>query len=183
MKKHPERTAQTRENLITAFCTLYAHTPIDKITVNKVVSLAGYNRSTFYQYFDDIYAVRDAVETELLAEMKQAWQQQPEAITAPDLHKLSALFACRELYLNSLLGDYGSAHFSMRLREELLPIALGSAPPDQKELMPYILEFHLSTSLALFRAWLQSGKDIPEEKLLELIHCLYTGGVSSLIGQ
>lgn len=53
MNKQPEITEQTRKNIVMAFCRLYEEKPIEKISVKDVIALAGYNRSTFYEYFTD----------------------------------------------------------------------------------------------------------------------------------
>ncbi|QSE53428.1 TetR/AcrR family transcriptional regulator [Lactiplantibacillus plantarum] len=67
MKKNPEVTAITRKNFIEAYCQLSQKIPLEKITVRAVTECAGYNRSTFYQYFDDINDVVTAIESEVLA--------------------------------------------------------------------------------------------------------------------
>ena len=66
MKKQPEVTAQTRKNLVMAFCALYEDRPIEKITVKDVVASAGYNRSTFYEYFSDIYELLKFIEDDVI---------------------------------------------------------------------------------------------------------------------
>ena len=53
MKKHPEATALTRENLLQAFWSLYCRKEITHISVKQITDRAGYNRSTFYEYFVD----------------------------------------------------------------------------------------------------------------------------------
>lgn len=45
----------TRQNLIDSFWLLYCQKNIEKITVKEICEIAGYNRSTFYVYFNDVY--------------------------------------------------------------------------------------------------------------------------------
>lgn len=66
MRKMPEITEKTKNNIISAFCKLYQEKPIEKIYVKDVIEMAGYNRSTFYQYFNDIYALLDYVEKDVI---------------------------------------------------------------------------------------------------------------------
>ena len=47
----------TRQALMDAFWTLYKKKRIEKITVKNITDAAGYNRSTFYQYFLDVYDI------------------------------------------------------------------------------------------------------------------------------
>ena len=44
----------TRQNIIDAFWDIYSKKKIENITVKEVMDRAGYNRSTFYLYFEDI---------------------------------------------------------------------------------------------------------------------------------
>ena len=70
MKKQPEITAQTRERLIEAFWSLYREKKIEQITIKQITDLAGYHRSTFYEYFVDIYDVLNQLEDDLLGYFK-----------------------------------------------------------------------------------------------------------------
>lgn len=47
-----------------ACLTLLAKTDIDHITIGRLCSLAGVNRSTFYRYYPDIYALYEKIEDE-----------------------------------------------------------------------------------------------------------------------
>lgn len=66
MKKQPKITEKTQKNLIDAFLSLNKEQEIQKITINNICKLANYNRSTFYQYFSDIYELRNFIENSLL---------------------------------------------------------------------------------------------------------------------
>ena len=45
----------TEKDFITAFWKLYADRPKEKISVSMLCDTAGYNRSTFYNHFEDIH--------------------------------------------------------------------------------------------------------------------------------
>ena len=70
MKKQPERTAITRSILIEAFLELCKNKPFDKITISEISAKAGYNRSTFYQYFNDVHHLLSCIEDEMLEYIK-----------------------------------------------------------------------------------------------------------------
>ena len=178
MKKQPEVTAKTKEAFATSFCVLYTKKPIDKITVKEITTLAGYNRSTFYQYFTDVYNLLECVENSLLEEMKISLTADNGTLFTPDLNKLIEFFSEKEVYLKALFSDYGSIHFISRIKQELPLNSLQDTFPNAGNLMPYLIEFHLSTSLSLFRIWLKNKKDMPPNELFELIHNLYTKGIS-----
>lgn len=180
MNKQPEITERTKQTLATAFCDLYTKKSIDKITIKEITVHAGYNRSTFYQYFTDVYDLLNYIEDDLLTAMKQSWKTESGALLSPDLGQLLLLFENKEHYLRAVFGDYGSIHFLERLKRELPLDEIKKLFPQEEKLLPYLLEFHIATSLSLFRVWLKNGKDIPADVLFELIHNLYTNGSSSL---
>jgi len=57
MKKQPKITETTRDNLVKAFWSIYKEKDISKITATEIIKKAGYNRSTFYCYFENVQAV------------------------------------------------------------------------------------------------------------------------------
>ena len=71
MNKQPEVTAQTKQNLIDAFWSLYCEKRIEKITVKEITQMAGYNRGTFYEYFTDVYDVLDQIELSLVPTLNE----------------------------------------------------------------------------------------------------------------
>jgi len=47
MKKQPEVTQKTKRAFMDALCELYAHKPIERISVQEIANRAWYNRSSF----------------------------------------------------------------------------------------------------------------------------------------
>ena len=47
----------TEQDFISAFWQLYEKKPIEKISINQLCQIAGYNRATFYNHFENIYAL------------------------------------------------------------------------------------------------------------------------------
>ncbi|MFD1907900.1 TetR/AcrR family transcriptional regulator [Paenibacillus rhizoplanae] len=70
MNKQPQVTEKTRQRFIEVFVSYTAKKPIEKISIQEIANRSGYNRSTFYQYFTDIYELLDAVENNLLHDIK-----------------------------------------------------------------------------------------------------------------
>ena len=46
-------------------------------------------------------------------------------------------------------------------------------------ILPYLMEFHISTPITLFRLWQRRQKDLPLDELSDLIQNLYTTGITS----
>ena len=64
--KNSERTLHTRETIHKAYLELRRHKTIDQIRITELCKAADTNRTTFYHYFQDIYALNDAVENAIL---------------------------------------------------------------------------------------------------------------------
>ena len=57
---------ETREFFMEAFLKVLCEKPLNKISVKELCQRTGYNRSTFYYYFEDVYDLRKQVETNLI---------------------------------------------------------------------------------------------------------------------
>ena len=66
MSKLSPTASATREVFIDTFCELYRTKPVEKITVSEITRKAGYNRTTFYDYFLDVYDLLEQIEEELI---------------------------------------------------------------------------------------------------------------------
>ncbi len=176
MNKQPDVTQKTRNKIIKAFCEMYEVMPIEKIYVKDVIKRAGYNRSTFYQYFTDIYSLLDYVENDILEIIRSRIEE-----SGNNANALIEIFEKKEMSLKALFGNYGSIHFLDRIKNELLPYVEITLQDIQKEYRPYIEEFHIYTTLSLFRLWISRDKDISQEKLFELIHILYNDGYKGIL--
>lgn len=71
MHKQPEITAATRKKIMDSFWEQYKTTPITKITVSAITKSAGVHRSTFYEYFNDIYDLLEQFENDFLELLKK----------------------------------------------------------------------------------------------------------------
>ena len=88
--KHEQMREYTRQAIMEAFWTLYREKPIERISVKEITELAGYNRSTFYEYFTDTYSVLEAIEEELLDYAREctSFIAAQDALLAPDSEHL-----------------------------------------------------------------------------------------------
>lgn len=60
------RVEKTESAIKGAFLELREHKPLEKIKVKELCDLARINKSTFYAHYQDIYALADALEEELI---------------------------------------------------------------------------------------------------------------------
>lgn len=176
MTKQLFTTQKTKQRLADSFCELYQHKPIEKITIKEIVDKAGFNRSTFYQYFIDIYDVRDFVENDLLMEMERKMLNIEEH--SMTIQELIIFFESKEERIKAVFGDYGSIRFMEMLKEKIPnDQRLTSKNVPQNE-VPYCLEFHIYTFMNMFRLWIKRGRDISVNEFFALVEKLYMQGIS-----
>lgn len=187
MKKQPHITEKTKGKIIDVFCELYMEKPIEKITIREITKKSGYNRSTFYQYFDDIYDLLDTIENDVLQTFSSivVSDLKPEENWDLTVHKLARLFSEKEKYLSALLGTYGSVRFINKLKNEVENDVIDVELPDNliepyetSIIFPFIREYFLSTALSLFTYW-SKHKTLTTEELIFLISKLIDNGVGS----
>ncbi|RJE90528.1 TetR/AcrR family transcriptional regulator [Paenibacillus sp. 1011MAR3C5] len=178
MKKQPEITKKTRQTFISVFCELYCQKPIEKITIREISNKSGYNRSTFYQYFIDVYDLLSFIENDILDYIREKLKNTERGALKPQ--DILLLFEEKGTYLNALLGDYGSFRFMEKLKGEFFSDGQNYCLPIDNSLTPYLIEFHISTSFSLLRLWQRRQKDIPPDELISLINMLFTSGISAV---
>jgi AcrR family transcriptional regulator len=178
-KKQLEKTEQTKLTLLCSFCRLYSKKPIEKISVMEITRKAGYNRSTFYQYFSDIYEILDYVENDVLdyLQRKSPKEKNPE-LNPSIIHEVVNLYEEKGEYLNALMGKYGNNRFLERLKEKIPLDVQELSLSDNDPITPYLIEFHRSTVLSLFQLWQHRKKDLSIEELADLMIRLYTKGIT-----
>ena len=108
MHKQAEITERTKQNLIEAFWSIYLTKRIEKITVKEITNKAGYNRGTFYEYFQDIYEVLEVIEDISLPTLDEL----PPVIDVNTnshilINSFMELYQAKYKYYNHLLGDNG----------------------------------------------------------------------------
>lgn len=175
MKKNPEQTELTQKNLQEAFWTLYAKLSIDKITVKDICSLAGYNRSTFYQYYADVYDVLHKSEDQLLNKIDDfviGFVQQadnPNATLA--IQAIFELFEQLNKYIPTLFGSHGDTDFMHKAAENLKPIWIKyffqreDYTPAEVDLL---MEYYIGGLLSMYQKWYFDHKGVSIERMIQL---------------
>lgn len=168
-----------------AFWNLYKSGGMKQVSVTKICNLTGYNRSTFYDYFIDIYDVLDSIESNLITpsqfhdiifkNMIQGFDNQNL------LSILIDLFDHNKEYFPILLGENGDLAFRHKLLKSFLPIILKELPVDEKKRkhLIYILEYQNAAIFSVISLWYQNKKDIPQEELVELLISITQNGIKS----
>lgn len=176
MRKQPEITEKTRRAFMEAFCLIYIKKPIDKISVQEVARKAGYNRSTFYQYFFDLNDLLEYVERDLV-EYIQSTRGRQNAGKGDVLCSLVDVYKEKSVYVDALFGEFGSNRFMAQVKEALSQDKSWMEGMTDDVRAPYLMEYRVSVALSLFGLWLRRGKDLPLPEFFEMVDELYRLGV------
>ena len=163
---------------VEAFCLLYKQKPIQKISIQDIAKKAGYNRSTFYQYFFDIDDLLSYVEKSFLSYIHKK-QKEIDFNSDSYINVLVDIYENKSIICNALLGAHGSHGFLNKVKEKTSVPGLNLQ--DGNKFKPYLVEYRLSGAFALFKLWLQRGaeKDLPLKDFMDMALTLYKNGISS----
>jgi len=181
MRKQPQITAQTKQNLIEAFWSLYREQRIEKITVKDITTKAGYNRGTFYEYFTDVYAVLEDIENSLIPKLEELppVSIQSKSLGMP-LDSFLELYKQNNQYYSVLLGDKGDPAFASKLKNAIKPNLMNMFADKQGVNLielDYIIEYILSSMIGIMSYWFNQAEPLLDTELFELINRLMEHGV------
>ncbi|MBC3888955.1 hypothetical protein GH810_11585 [Acetobacterium paludosum] len=192
MNKPLSTTAQiTRQNLIDSFWQLYCKKRIEKISVKEVCDLAGYNRSTFYVYFIDVYEILEEIEEQTITTedfkkivIKQLFRGKLSHTDRKKIILKSVLefFEKNKTNLPVLLGENGDPLFRQKVLQKLTPAVLSmykKLTPQQLLEVKYLMEYQSAAMLSTISKWYTNDKDMPTAQFLELLLAVTTNGIQT----
>ena len=175
------RVVKTIEGIKGAFEALICEKDYDKITVRELCERARVNKKTFYHYYETL----DALLGEMQAEMSAGFLERVRGLCLPeDLDKVN-----REFFLYS--AEQGLSYEKITLsvayrsiREEMISEnndATWRDSPQYRRLSDFekrvLLDFVNNCTLSAYRWWIEGGKAIPIERVIETANRLQLGGV------
>lgn len=181
MRKQPEITEKTRQRFVDAFWSLIKEKPIAKIAVSELTRRAGYNRSTFYEYFLDTYDLLAYIEAQLLEEIKQIILNIPPEKNSP-ITLFKSVFAAMNEKVYLLVGANGDSSFLTKVKSELIPIVQTYFRiPNDIPNFDYLVCFVNSAMFGLLQHWNEKGKDMSTEEISTMMQNLALNGLISYI--
>jgi AcrR family transcriptional regulator len=187
MNKQPELRAQTKQNLIDAFWSLYCEKRIEKITVKEIAQRAGYNRGTFYEYFTDVYEVLDQIEKSLVPTLNEL---PPTTKLDNNMNMPFDMFLKQYekngKYYSILLGDNGDPAFASKIKNSIKPLIMQavSKKVDINDIeLDFILEYILSAMIGIVGYWFRMDKILPAKDLIALIYQLMDNEVMNKLAK
>ena len=192
--KHREMREFTRQALIDAFWSLYKERPIEKISIREICERAGYNRSTFYEYFTDSYSVLECIEEELLDYTRTKLTRELPAslarsfphvrLDAETLAPLVDLYAQKGEYFSVLIGEKGDPAFQYRYKRAAKDLLLQMLDDPTKKFdvsAGVVAEFTASALIGAFNFWYPRREEYPVEQYVVLLASLLQSGTIPVI--
>lgn len=175
MRKKPEQTEMTQKNFQDAFWILYTKQSIDKITVKDICNLAGYNRSTFYQYYEDVYDVLHKFENQLLDEVNKfvvhLVEQANNLDASQALQEIFGIFSRLNKYITVLFGPHGDTEFIHKFVENLKPFWIKYFFQTEHYTtaeIDLLMEYYISGLLSMYQKWYFNQNGVSIERIIQL---------------
>ncbi len=180
------RVVKTIESIKAAFESLICEKAYEKITVRELCERARINKKTFYHYYETL----DALLAEMQAELSASYLERIKDYALPqDLDKVN-----REFFLYS--AAQGTAYDRITcsgtyhsIRDEMVAkvsdAGWGSSeryqalPAFEKQLL---VAFVNNDVLDAYRQWVEDGKRLPVEDVIEMTNRLVLSGVNGFFG-
>ena len=178
------RVQKTIKAIRNALCQLLLEMPFEDITVSLLCERAMVNRKTFYRHYANLFTVL----SELQREIAVPFVEQTRGMRYPeDLEQVVRLFMSHsadqgELYDRIVCNAHYASILQSIIREMEEERYLNSAPLPGWPAPNWALymEFATSTQLLLYRKWVEDGRIVPFEEMVDLSCQLITHGGSSI---
>ncbi len=167
--KNNKRRQATKENIERVFIELLQEKEIAQITVSDICKITGYNRSTFYSNYVDIYDLADKIKDRLEQDISELYGADTVNNIGTDYIKLFRHIKENQIFYNTYFKlGYDSRHI----------VDLGLLTQENKvfpeEDMEYHVAFHKAGLNAIIKRWLLSGCDRSPEAMVKIIQDEYT---------
>ncbi len=179
----------TKNDFITAFWKMYEKFPLEKISVSELCRVAGYNRTTFYVYYDNMFDLLDKAVEAMVQPLQQQLRQLVQEHKGGKSQQEDAL---EKIYLDFL--ETNAAHIEILLShhhlnvleekvKELMTRAmelLYLAPGVSKNVFAYLIEYQISALFGVMARWF-GQQDISDVELVRLLRTISRRGSSTML--
>ena len=176
------RVVKTIEGIKTAFEELICEKDYEKITVKELCDKARINKKTFYHYYETL----DALLAEMQIELSSGYIERIKDYDLPeDLDKVNReffVYSAEQSLAYEKITCSGTYH---TVRDEMVAdvndAGWGKSKKYQK-LSDYekklLMGFINNAVLTAYRQWVEDGKKMPMEEVIEMTNRIVLGGVN-----
>ena len=158
---------ETREMLTEAFFALYKEKPVRKISIREVTEKAGFHRSTFYEYFKDIYDILEQEEEEICKLQRELILERVEEgqiVIGEEafLEPVKKLFELKGEKIAVLIGANGDTAFQKKLQDGIKKVIIPVLFQKSGARSDYVAEFISSGILSTYEIAYENKADIED---------------------
>lgn len=135
---------KSKESIKESFLCICAFKDIRKITVKEIIDGANVSRGTFYAHFNDVYDLKDKIETEIIEQL--FCQAQSKDITDVINEPYSVIFVILFSFYNNrekikkLIGTNRDYRFFFKCEQKLLNILSTSQNYYSEDIMRNVID-------------------------------------------
>lgn len=172
----------TKQEFITAFWKLYDAKPIEKISINQLCQGAGYNRSTFYNHFADIYDLLEQAVERLMEPVKAKVLSLKDIrlFLAGDMARtiLFPYFLKKDRYIELLFKRRMEHLIGEKIKNNLITHIRERLKDENADfyMVEVILEYQLAAALGVIGYWYRQEKRVSEQEILKAIFMISSKG-------
>ena len=176
------RVVKTIEGIKEAFEELICEKDYEKITVKELCDRARINKKTFYHYYETL----DALLTEMQVEMSTEYIERIKDYNLPeDLDKVNReffVFSAEQGLAYEKITCSGTYHSIRDEMVENVNDAGWSKAKKYQKLSDYekrlLMGFINNAVLTAYRQWVEGGKKLPLEEVVDVTNRIVLGGVN-----
>ena len=172
------RTKYTKSVIRQALFELMKDRPINKITVTDICKTADINRSTFYSYYEDVYALLTSIQNDLFEDVVFTLS------TENWFEDLLKLVDDNKDLCQVLLGPHGDASFIRQLiylgYENSIKVWKEKYPNATPDLLDYFYAYMSSGVIGVLENWVCSDYQLSTKEVGTILMGITMQGLSFL---
>ena len=164
----------TKNDFRIAFWKLYQRNPVEKISVSELCRVAGYNRTTFYVYYDNIHDLLSRCIDEMIRPLEEH-AGELQHIEAPENNEVigrlyMTILKANEKRIRLLIEHHQLYILEEKVKEIIKPVLYkmyrGESTPDSY--FDYMLEYQMAAVFGVIAKWFDA-QDLTEQEIVELL--------------
>lgn len=182
MESNRDAVSTTQELLKSAFIDLYSVKPLNKISINELVSACHVSRGTFYLYYTNILQLLENIETDFLngimslnsTTILEALKRNPDmsTYTKPYSEMLSYIINNKKTF-QALLNGSESLSFRRKYLDNIKRSVITMFEIDRQVPEKYrelSCAFHAGGVISLFEAWMNENFQSDPVKIASIVY-------------
>lgn len=180
-------TSDTRANFINAFWKLYEKKPIEKISINELCRTAGYNRSTFYAHYENIYDLLERAINVMFVPIREKLFEAEnfyEVLCSGAVEGIFfEAFESKNRYIQILFKRNHHWLFGEKVKNEIMKMLKKhyQGMEDDFQRIEILLEYHIEAVIGMMRYWFNNREKITEKDFVKMVYEIASRGVLELM--